>query len=80
MWRFASTASRRKRALGAASVQEQAVDGRGWKRAIDSPLDIAEPSPEIPLVTLDYEVGPRSVVILVCAARNERCGALSAHV
>jgi isoamylase len=51
------------------TVQEKASNGRAWRRAIDtsleSPQDIVEPSAEIPLGTLDYEVGPRSVVVLV---------------
>jgi glycogen operon protein len=41
----------------------------GWRRSIDtaleSPLDIAEPGAEPPVVSLRYLVRPRSVVVLV---------------
>ncbi len=50
-------------------VQEPSVENRGWKRVVDtsldSPMDIADPGSEIALNTLDYVVGPRSVVVLV---------------
>jgi len=46
----------------------------GWSRVLDtslpSPEDFMEPGGEFPLSSLDYEVGPRSVVVLsaaVCA-------------
>jgi glycogen operon protein len=46
----------------------------GWRRAIDtgllSPLDIAEPGEEPSLVSLRYQVAPRSVVVLVGEARR----------
>ena len=41
----------------------------GWRRAIDtgldSPLDIAEPGAEPPVVSPRYRVFPRSVVVLL---------------
>lgn len=40
----------------------------GWKRVVDtslpSPQDIAEPGDEAQIDSLDYEVAPRSVVVL----------------
>jgi glycogen operon protein len=49
----------------------QEGEAGGWSRVLDtslpSPEDINEPGSEIPLSSLDYEVGPRSVVVL-CAA------------
>jgi glycogen operon protein len=53
-------------------IQEGAV--RDWRRVVDtslpSPADIAEPRGEHKLKSLDYEVGPRSVVVL--ARRSEK--------
>jgi glycogen operon protein len=47
-----------------------------WLRVVDSgqpsPQDIAEPGEEQPIASLDYEVGPRSVVVL--AHRVRSCG------
>jgi glycogen operon protein len=58
--------------------QEQAIrfhvregTASDWVRVVDtsmtSPLDIADPGQEAPLVSLDYEVGGRSVVVLTRA-------------
>jgi hypothetical protein len=48
-------------------IQESPASG--WRRAIDtglaSPLDIAEPGAEPPVVSLRYRVVPRSVVVLL---------------
>ncbi|MGE5294425.1 MAG: glycogen debranching protein [Solirubrobacterales bacterium] len=46
----------------------QEGDARDWKRIVDtsrtSPEDIIEPGSEQPIESLEYEVGPRSVVVL----------------
>ena len=51
---------------GANTARGKAGD---WKRCIDtsrsSPEDIAEPGSEAILDTLDYQLAPRSIVVLV---------------
>ena len=51
------------------SFEIQESPGGGWRRAIDtgleSPLDIGEPGTEPVVVSLQYRVLPRSVVVLV---------------
>jgi glycogen operon protein len=46
---------------------------KNWLRLVDtslaSPLDIADPGQETPLISLDYEVGGRSVVVLTSAGQ-----------
>ena len=46
----------------------QEGETREWRRVVDtarpSPEDIADPGDETPLASLEYEVAPRSIVVL----------------
>jgi glycogen operon protein len=61
---------------GAVRFHIQEGQAGDWQRVVDtslaSPQDVAEPGTGLPLSSLDYEVGPRSVVVLTRRGQGER--------